>query len=71
MLQASKLDQVLESIEVLSIEEQEMLIDLINRRLVEKRRDEIAKNIAQAQKDYEEGNAFQGSVEDIIAELNS
>ena len=70
MPQVSKLDQVLESIEVLPIEDQEILVDLINRRLVEKRRDEMAKNILRAQKDYEAGNVFRGSVEDVIAELN-
>ena len=70
MPQISKLDQVLESIEVLPVEDQELLVELINKRLIEKRRDEIAQNIAQAQKDYETGNVFKGSVEDVIAELN-
>ncbi len=70
MPQTSKLDQVLESIEVLPVEDQEMLVELLRNRLVERRRDEIAKNIAQAQKDYEKGNVFRGSVEAVIAELN-
>ncbi|MGC1309303.1 MAG: hypothetical protein WA885_18945 [Phormidesmis sp.] len=66
----SKLDQVLESIEVLSFEDQEMLIDLVHRRLVERRRDEIAKHIAQAEKDHKTNRVFRGTVEDAIAELN-
>lgn len=70
MPQISKLDQVLESIEVLPIEDQELLVDLMSKRLIERRRDEIAKNIAQAQTDYEAGNVFKGSVEDVITELN-
>jgi hypothetical protein len=69
MAQVSKLDQVLESIEMLPIEDQEMLVELMQRRLVERRREEIAKHIAQAQADYEAGKVFRGTVEDAIAEL--
>ena len=47
MTSVSRLDQVLESIENLSVDEQETLIDLISHRLVQRRRSEIAANIAQ------------------------
>lgn len=70
MQKVSIFDQVLESIEVLSTEEQEMLIGLIHKRLSEKRRDEIAKNIVQAEEDYKAGNVFRGTAEEVIAELN-
>lgn len=69
MAQGSRLDQVLESIETLSNEDQEMLVELIHRRLVERRREQIAKHIAQAQADYETGKIFRGTIEDVIAEL--
>jgi hypothetical protein len=46
-----------------------MLVELMQRRLVERRREEIAKHIAQAQADYEAGKVFRGTVEDAIAEL--
>ncbi|KAF3885919.1 MULTISPECIES: hypothetical protein [Nostocales] len=69
MTQASKFEQVLESVETLSIEEQEALIDLVQRRLAEQRRSEIAANIAQAQAEYQAGKVFRGTVEQIIAEL--
>lgn len=70
MPQVSRLEQVLESIEVLPLEDQEMLIDLMQRRLVERRREEIARHIAQAQEEYNENTMFRGTVEDVIAELN-
>ena len=70
MPQVSKLNQVLESIEVLPVEDQEMLLGLLNKRLIERRRDEIAQNIKQAQEDYDKGKLFRGSVNDVIAELN-
>ncbi|MEO1298304.1 MAG: hypothetical protein AAFW75_21480 [Cyanobacteria bacterium J06636_16] len=69
MTQTSNLNQVLESIESLSVEDQEMLVELIRRRLIERRREEIAQHIAQAQADYEVGKVFRGSIEDVIAEL--
>lgn len=71
MAQTSTLDQVLESIEMLPIEDQEMLVELIHRRLVERRRDEISENITQAKKDYETGRVFRGSAEEVITELKS
>ncbi|MDZ8258469.1 hypothetical protein [Nostoc sp. ChiQUE01b] len=69
MTSVSKLDQVLESIEDLSVDEQETLIDLIRHRLAERRRSEIAANIAQAQVEYQTGKVFRGTVTQIMDEL--
>ncbi|MEH2206765.1 MAG: hypothetical protein V7K53_22270 [Nostoc sp.] len=69
MTSVSRLDQVLENIENLSVDEQETLIDLISHRLAERRRSEIAANIAQAQVDYQTGKVFRGTVTQIMDEL--
>lgn len=69
MTSVSRLDQVLESIENLSVDEQETLIDLIRHRLAERRRSEIAANIAQAQVEYQTGKVFRGNVIQIMDEL--
>ncbi|MBG1242537.1 MULTISPECIES: hypothetical protein [unclassified Nostoc] len=69
MTSVSRLDQVLESIEDLSVDEQETLIDLISHRLAERRRSEIAANIAQAQVEYQTGKVFRGTVTQIMDEL--
>jgi ribosomal protein L18E len=69
MTSISRLDQVLESIENLSVDEQETLIDLISHRLAERRRSEIAVNIAQAQVEYQSGKVFRGNVTQIMDEL--
>ncbi|MBC1222761.1 hypothetical protein GNF10_29855 [Nostoc sp. UCD121] len=69
MTSISRLDQVLESIENLSVDEQETLIDLISHRLAERRRSEIAANIAQAQVEYQSGKMFRGNVTQIMDEL--
>jgi hypothetical protein len=54
---------------MLPLEEQEVPVELMQQRLVERRRGRIAKHIAQAQADYEAGKVFRGTVEDAIAEL--
>jgi CHASE3 domain sensor protein len=71
MVSASKFNEILEQIETLSSDDQEILIDLVKRRLIERRRDEIADNIALAHQEHQSRNVFRGSVEDVIAELNN
>ncbi|RUT08398.1 hypothetical protein DSM106972_015660 [Dulcicalothrix desertica PCC 7102] len=70
MTQTSRLEQAIESVEALSAEEQETLINVVKRRLIEKRRDEIASNIAEAQAEYDSGKVFRGTVDQIIDELS-
>ncbi|MBD2162945.1 hypothetical protein H6G04_00865 [Calothrix membranacea FACHB-236] len=70
MTQLSRFGEILESIEELSADEQETLIDLIRHRLAEKRRSEIAVNIAQAQVEYETGKVFRGNLNQIMDELS-
>ncbi|MDM9585385.1 MULTISPECIES: hypothetical protein [unclassified Nostoc] len=70
MTSVSRLDQVLESVENLSVDEQETLIDLVSHRLAERRRSEIAANIAQAQVEYQTGKVFRGTVTQIMDELS-
>ncbi len=70
MTQVSHFESVLESIESLSIQDQEAIIALISKRLVERRRAEIAANIVKAQQEYQEGKLVRGTVDDLMDELN-
>lgn len=69
MTRTSRLEQLIESVEALSLEEQEILINLMKRRLIERRRDEIALNIAQAQVEYDSGKVFRGTVGQLMDEF--
>jgi hypothetical protein len=69
MTKVSNFEKVLDSVEALSVDEQETLIKLVEQRLAERRREEIAANIAQATVEYQTGQAFRGTVEEVIAEL--
>lgn len=69
MADNSRFNQVLESIEKLSIDEQEALIQVVQRRIVEQRRDEIAENINRSRVEYTENQVFRGTVAEIMDEL--
>jgi hypothetical protein len=71
MSQTIQFHQILEMIDDLSLEEQDDLINIIQHRQIEKRREEIAQNIQQAHQDYQQGKVFRGNIDDIIAELNN
>lgn len=65
----SSFNEVLEHVEAMSVEDQKALIDLVQQRLVERRRAEIAANIAKAQEEYQVGQVFRGTVDELMAEL--
>ena len=67
--QASLLQQALDVVESLPLDEQETLIDLVRRRLVERRRAEIARNAEETLQAVRDGRAQYGSVEDIQRDL--
>jgi hypothetical protein len=61
----SPLQKALEIVEALPPEDQETLIDLIQLRLIEKRRAEIAQNADATLKSIRENTARFGSIEDL------
>ena len=71
MSQTIQFHQILEMIDNLSLDEQDDLINIIRHRQIEKRREEIAKNILQARQNYQQGKVFRGNIDDIITELNN
>jgi len=59
----------LETVDGLTLEEQEMLLEIVHRRLIEQRRSELAGEIAAAREAYRRGEIRRGTVEDLMAEL--
>lgn len=73
MTQASKtstFQKVIDAVEALSLDEQAMLVDIILKRLKQQRRDQLLEEVAQAEREYAEGNVRRGSVADLLAELD-
>ncbi|MFB2878744.1 hypothetical protein [Floridanema aerugineum] len=61
--------EILDSIENLSIDDQDYLFELIKKRRVEKRRLEIAAHAKATLKSLKQGTAKKGTVDDLIADL--
>lgn len=61
--------QILDCVEQLDLEQRESLIDIVKRRLIDLRRDELAVSIKESQADYKKGNVKSGSVEDLMKDL--
>ena len=69
-MQTVTFNGALDAIESLSIEDQEALITIIQKRIIDRRRAEIATHIVQSKAEDQAGQVFRGSIEDAIAELN-
>lgn len=61
--------QALELIEHLSPEDQDALIEIVQRRTIERRRSEIAANAQATVQAYREGRASYGTVDELRREL--
>jgi hypothetical protein len=61
--------QALDVIEQFSVNDQEVLIEIIRRRLVEQRRAEIARNAKSTVQAFREGRARYGTVDDLRRDL--
>lgn len=66
----STFQQALDVIEALKPDEQEILIDIVSKRLSQQRRSALIKEVAQAKSDYEQGHVRRGSVADLLSELD-
>jgi ribonuclease HII len=66
----SEFQQVVEAVESLSPEAQAVLVDIIQKRLKQRRRDELVQAVKEAEQEYAMGNVSRGSIADLMAELN-
>ena len=66
----STLQQALNVVESLDLEEQAILVNIISKRLSQQRRNEMLQEVVQARSDYQQGNIKQGTIADLMAELD-
>ncbi|MDJ1170826.1 hypothetical protein PMG71_15440 [Roseofilum sp. BLCC_M154] len=64
-----KMQELINSIEQLSIEDQDYLFELIRKRRIEQRRLEIAANAEMLKQEFQQGTAKRGTVDNLIADL--
>lgn len=63
--------EALELVESLPNEDRRSLIEIVRRRLVDERRDEIAKSIQEVRGDLARGEVRRGTVEDLLRDLRT
>ncbi len=63
------IDEILDSVEKLDLIEQEMIIDIAQKRLNLKRRNEIISDVKQSRLDYKKGKVKSGSSKDLMRDL--
>ncbi len=61
--------EILEAADKLSVQEQESLLDILRRRLVERRREEIAGDIREARKALDAGRCRPSTPDEIFDEI--
>jgi hypothetical protein len=60
----------IESVESLSLEDQSILIELIQKRLQQQKRKELERQVQEVRQEYSSGNVKFGSVEDFLVDLD-
>ncbi len=67
--QVATFQEALEMIESLPEDQQEDLMNIIQRRLIERRREVLAESIKEARAEYNRGEVTRGTVDDLMKEL--
>ncbi len=69
MEEQSVFGEVLEAADRLSPEDKEALIEVLQRRLLDERREEIAREIAAARREFQAGQCQPATAEDLMKEI--
>ena len=67
----SHLDQILDEIASLTLDEQDMLINIIKKRQIERKREQILRDSRETMRAYKKGLARRGTVDDLLKDLES
>jgi predicted GIY-YIG superfamily endonuclease len=70
-VQTSRLQEAIDTVESLSIEEQNLIVEILLKRLQRKRRENLLQEIEEVRQEASEGQIQFGSVEDFLKELDS
>jgi len=61
--------EILEAADALPVEDQEALIDVLHRRIVECRREEILKDVHEAEQEFEKGQCRPVTAAELMKEI--
>ena len=66
---SSSFQKAIEAVERLSVEDQIALIEIIRQHMIEERRNELARDVAEARAAYDRGDVTRGTAEDLMKDL--
>ncbi len=61
---------LIEAVESMPLDDQSMLVELINKRIIEKRRAELVAEVQEARVAFKRGEVKRGKFEDLMKDLN-
>lgn len=70
MQNISSFQQVIEIVEALPLEDQAVLVNIIQQRLKQQRREVLLERVAESEQAYNAGQVHRGSVADLMRELD-
>jgi hypothetical protein len=63
-------DETLDIIESFPEEQRESIVEIVKRRLIEERREQLAQTIKESREEYARGEVRRGTVDDLIREVS-
>ena len=66
----SSFQELKESVESLPLDDQQMLLNIINMRIIERRRDELVADMEESLEAYRKGEVRIGTVDDLLRDLD-
>ena len=67
----SSFQELIESVEALPLDDQQILMDIINMRIIEQRRDELFSDMKESLEAYRKGEVRIGTVDDLLRDMNN
>lgn len=67
----SDFQELIESVEALPLDDREILMDIINRRIIEQRREELVADLEESLQAYRNGEVRIGTMDDLLKDLNN
>ncbi len=67
--QTLSFQDLIEAVEAMPLEDQSLLVELINKRIIEKRRVKLVAEVQEARRAFESGNVKRGSFKDLMKDL--
>ncbi len=65
----SSFQELIETVEALPLDDREILVEIINKRIIEQRREELEDDMEESLEAYQKGEVRVGTVDDLLRDL--